>query len=90
VRRIPFSCFALLDKFSAVRRTSGPVFMFCTSGLVFCGTEGVASCFHVFSFPDSFSGPALMFCVPGLVFDDTEGVRPHFHVLPSRTHFLRY
>jgi hypothetical protein len=29
VRRVPFSCFALSDSFSAVPRASGPVFMYC-------------------------------------------------------------
>jgi hypothetical protein len=47
-RRIPFSYFALPNSFSAVPRASGAVFMFCAPGLVFGGTEGVRSCFHVF------------------------------------------
>jgi hypothetical protein len=46
-RRFPFSRFALPDSFSAVRRTSGPIFMFCGPGLVFGGTEGVGSRFEV-------------------------------------------
>jgi hypothetical protein len=46
-RRVPFSCFALLDSFSAVRRASGPFFMFCAPGLIFGGNEGVGSRFHV-------------------------------------------
>jgi hypothetical protein len=46
-RRDPFSCFALPDSFSAVPTSSGPVFMFCAPGLVFVGTEGVGSRFHV-------------------------------------------
>jgi hypothetical protein len=45
--RVPFSCFALPDSFSAVPRASGPVFMICAPGLVFGGTEGVVSRFHV-------------------------------------------
>jgi hypothetical protein len=36
--RVPFSCFALLDSFSAVPRTSGLVSMFCAPGLVFGGS----------------------------------------------------
>jgi hypothetical protein len=44
-RRVPFSCFALPDSFSAVRRTYAPVFMFCAHGLIFGGTEGVRSHF---------------------------------------------
>jgi hypothetical protein len=46
-RGVPFSCFALPDKFSTVPRLSGPVFMFCALGHVFGGTEGVGSRFHV-------------------------------------------
>jgi hypothetical protein len=46
-RRVPFSCLALPDSFSAVRRTSAPVFMFCATGLVFGGSEGIGSHFHV-------------------------------------------
>jgi hypothetical protein len=46
-RRIPFSCFARPDSFSAVPRASCPVFMSCAPGLVFKGTEGVGSRFHV-------------------------------------------
>jgi hypothetical protein len=46
-RRVPFSFFALRDKFLAVPRASGPVFMFCAPGHVFGGTEGVGSRFHV-------------------------------------------
>jgi hypothetical protein len=47
VRRVPFSCFARLKSFSAVPMASGPVFMFCAPELVFGGTVGVRSCFHV-------------------------------------------
>jgi hypothetical protein len=47
VRRGPFSCFARSDSFSAVTWAFGPVFKFCASGLVFVGTEGVGSRFHV-------------------------------------------
>jgi hypothetical protein len=46
-RRVPFSCFALPDLFSAVPRTSGPVFTFCASALVFSGTGGVGPRFLV-------------------------------------------
>jgi hypothetical protein len=59
-RRLPFSYFARSDSFlavprssgafftfSAVRMASGPVFMFCAPGLIFYGTEGVSSRFHV-------------------------------------------
>jgi hypothetical protein len=47
VRWVSISCFAIPDSFSAVPRASGSVFMFCTSGLIFGGIEGVGNCFHV-------------------------------------------
>jgi hypothetical protein len=46
-RRDLFTCFALLNSFSAVPRASGPVYMFCAPELVFGCTEGVGSRFHV-------------------------------------------
>jgi hypothetical protein len=46
-RRVPFSCFAIPDSFSAVPRASVPVFMFFAPVIVFGGTEGVGSRFHV-------------------------------------------
>jgi hypothetical protein len=46
-RPIPFSCFALLDSFSAVPWASGPLFMFCAPKLVFGGAECVGSRIHV-------------------------------------------
>jgi hypothetical protein len=46
-RRVLFSCFAPLDPFSAVPTVSGSVFGFCDSGLIFGGTEGVVSRFHL-------------------------------------------
>jgi hypothetical protein len=45
--RVPFSCFALPDSFSAVPRASVRFFMFCAPGLVFGGTEVVGFRFHV-------------------------------------------
>jgi hypothetical protein len=47
VCHVPFSCFTRPDSFSAVPRVKGLVFMFCVPGLIFGGTEGVRSCFHV-------------------------------------------
>jgi hypothetical protein len=47
VRRVSLSCFARPDSFSAVPGASGPVFTFCAPGLVFSGTEGIGSRFHV-------------------------------------------
>jgi hypothetical protein len=49
VRRVPYSCFALSDSFSAVPRASGPVFMCSAPGLVYDGTVGVGNRFHVLS-----------------------------------------
>jgi hypothetical protein len=46
-RRVSFSCFARPDSFSDIPRASTPVFMFCASGLIFVGTEGVGSRFHL-------------------------------------------
>jgi hypothetical protein len=54
VRQVPFSCFALLDSFSAVPRASGPIFMFCAPELVLDGTEGVGSLFQVLRFRTRF------------------------------------
>jgi hypothetical protein len=77
-RRVPFSCFALLDSLSAVLWASAPIFMFGAPGLVF-GTEGVGSCscfahLNSFSAVATASAPVFMFCAPGLAFGGTEGV----------------
>jgi hypothetical protein len=72
-RRVPFSCFALPDSFSAVPSASGPVFTFCAPGLVFGGTEG--------------AGPVFMFCALRLIFGGTECVGSRFHVLRVLTRF---
>jgi hypothetical protein len=45
-RRVPFPCYALPDLFSTVPRASGPIFLFCTPGLIFGGAGGVGSFFH--------------------------------------------
>jgi hypothetical protein len=37
-RLVQVSCFLLSDRFSAEPRASGPVFMFCSLGLIFIGT----------------------------------------------------
>jgi hypothetical protein len=47
VCRVSFSYFGRSNSFSAVPRASGPVFMFCALELVFGGTKGVGSLFHV-------------------------------------------
>jgi hypothetical protein len=76
-RRVPFSCFALPDSFSAVWRASGPIIMFFVS--------------VSFSSVPRVSGPVFMFCAPKLVFDGVEGVGTHFSCfLRSRTCFRRY
>jgi hypothetical protein len=46
--RHSFSCFELPDSLSTIPRTSASVFMFYASGLIFVGTEGVRSCFHIY------------------------------------------
>jgi hypothetical protein len=45
--RLPYSCFMLPDSFSALPRASAPVFMFYVPRLIFEGTKGVRSRFHV-------------------------------------------
>jgi hypothetical protein len=96
VRRGPVFMFCKPDSFSTVLRASGPVFMFCKPRLIFDGTEGVGSRFHVFALPDPFSAvprassPFSTFFTLGIVFGGAECVGSLFHVLPSRTHFRRY
>jgi hypothetical protein len=53
-RPFPFSCFAHPNSFSAVSRASVLVFMFCAHGLIFGGTEGVGTRFHVLCFRTRF------------------------------------
>jgi hypothetical protein len=72
-RRDPFSSFARPDSFSTVPRASAPVFMFSTPKLIFGGTDGVGSLFHVFA--------------PGHVLGGAKGVGSRFHVLCFRTRF---
>jgi hypothetical protein len=91
--RVPFSCFALPGTFSAVRRASSPDFMFCAPSLVFAGTEGVGSRFHVLRSRTPFrrypwaSGTVFIFCAPVLIFGGNEGVGSRFHVLRAQTPF---
>jgi hypothetical protein len=75
-RRVPFSCFALLDSLTEVPRASGPLLMFCAPGL--------------FSAVPRASGPVFMFCALGLVFGGAECIGSRFHVLRALTHFRRY
>jgi hypothetical protein len=53
-RRVPFSYFALPDKFSVVARASGPIFIFYSPGLVFGDTKGIEPHFHVLRIPIHF------------------------------------
>jgi hypothetical protein len=46
-RRVPFSCFALPNSFSAVPTTSCDIFKFCAPGHIFGGSEGVMYSFDV-------------------------------------------
>jgi hypothetical protein len=64
MRRVSFSYFACSISFSALRRASGPVFMFCAPGLIFNGTEGVESRFHILRARNRFRryrGPRVSF-----------------------------
>jgi hypothetical protein len=54
MRQVPFSCFVRTESFLAVPRATGYVFTFCATGLVFGGTDGVRSCFHVLHSRTSF------------------------------------
>jgi hypothetical protein len=45
--RVPFSCIALPDSYSAGPRASGPVYMFCAPDPVFDSIDGFGSRFHV-------------------------------------------
>jgi hypothetical protein len=74
-RRVPLKCFALLDSFSAVLGASGPIFLFCAHGLVFGGTEGVESLFHIFG--------------SRTYFRRNRGHQVRFHFMRSRTRFRR-
>jgi hypothetical protein len=76
VRRVPFSCFALPDSFSAVSKASGPVFMFCAPGIIFGGAECVGSRFHVLCSRNHFRR--------------YRGDKSLFLVFRSRTRFRRY
>jgi hypothetical protein len=95
-RPFPFSCFALMDSFSAIPRASDPVFMFCAPGLVFDGAECVGSRFHVLRARTCFwrcrlrRVPFSCFPLPNSFYGGTEGVGCRFHVLRARTRFQRY
>jgi hypothetical protein len=46
-RQVQFSCFVLPDPFLVVPSASSLIFMICAPGLIFGGTDGIGSSFHV-------------------------------------------
>jgi hypothetical protein len=100
-RRVPFSCFALPNSFSAVPRASGLVFIFCGEGLIFGSTECVGSRFHVLRAQIRFRRyrgsrvPFSCFALLDSFSMISKGVGSRFHVLGgtegfgSRFHVLR-
>jgi hypothetical protein len=83
-RLVPLSFFALPDSFSAVLRASCPVFMFCAPGLVFGGTDGVGSRFHVLRSRNHFQRyrgrrvPISYFALPDPFLTFTRALVPDF------------
>jgi hypothetical protein len=83
-RRVPFSCFSRPYSFSAVPRTSSPIFMCLHARTCFRQYRWLWVPFSCFALPYSFStvsrpsGPIFMFCASVLVFGGTEGVRSRF------------
>jgi hypothetical protein len=75
-RRVLFSCFARPGSFSTISGASGPVFLFCAPGLVFGGSEGVRSRFHVLRARTRFQR--------------YRGCQVPFHVLRTQIRFRRY
>jgi hypothetical protein len=94
-RRVPFSCYARPDSFSAVPRASGPVFMFCARGLVFGGTVGVGSRFNVVRARTRFRWyrgrrvPFSCYAPPDEFLAVTRATGPVFDVMRTRTRFRR-
>jgi hypothetical protein len=82
-RRVPFSCFALPYSFLAVPRASGPVYMLCAHRLIFDGTEGVESRFHVLRSRTRF-GRYRGRCVPFLCFAHPD----LFGAVPRTSNFI--
>jgi hypothetical protein len=95
-RRVLFSCFALPVSFSTVMGVSGPVFMFCAPKLIFGGTDGVASSFHVLRSRICFRryrGRRVLFSCFALLHSFSVVPRasgPVLNILRSWTHFHRY
>jgi hypothetical protein len=103
-RRDPFSCFAHPVSFLAVLGVSGPFFIFCAPELIFGGTEGVCSRFHVlrsqnhfrrYRVPFScFARPDYFSTVPGASGPDFMFCAPGFFFggtkgVPSRFYVFR-
>jgi hypothetical protein len=95
-RRVPFSCFARTNLFSAVPRASCPVFMFCAPGLNFGGTEGVGFLFHVLPSRTCFWRyrgrpiPFSCFARPDSFSAVQRASGPVFMSCVPRAHFRRY
>jgi hypothetical protein len=95
-RRVPFSCFALPDTFSAVPKALDPVFMFCASRLVFDDIVGVRSRFHVLHSRTLFRQcggcwvPFSCFVLPNSFSVVLRASSPVFMFCVPRTHFRRY
>jgi hypothetical protein len=94
-RRVPFSYFARPNSFSTAPGASCPVFMFCAPRLVFGGTEGVGSRFHILRSGLIFGGTdgvgsRFHILRSGLIFGGTEGIGSRFHVLRAQSHFRWY
>jgi hypothetical protein len=95
-RRVPFSCFAHPDSFSAVQRASVPIFLFCVPERAFSGSEGVGSRFRVLRARTRFHLyrgrriPFPCFAIPYSFSTVPRVVRSRFHILRFRTHFRRY
>jgi hypothetical protein len=91
--RGPFSCFTLLNSFPTILRALGPVFKFCSPGLVFGENEGVRSHFHVLRSRSRFPRyrghrvPFSSFALPDSFLLVSRALGP---VLSARTRFWRY
>jgi hypothetical protein len=77
--------FLLTDLFSAVPRASRPVLMSCLPGLIFGGTEGVTSLFHVLRSRTRFQRyrrrrVSISCFAAGPIFSGNEGAGSRFHV----------
>jgi hypothetical protein len=93
---VPFACFSLSDSFSTIPRASGSVFLFCTPGLFFNGTEDVLSRLHVLRSRTLFRwyrGRQVLFSsfvLPDSFWAVPKTSDPVFHLLRFWTRFRRY